>query len=111
MCARLKFIPTKSVLICPVDDSLFNSAVIIIIPKLKNKLIPLYLIVQLIAASMTLQVIPYLEVLANQKLDYVPHNGSVFSLVDSFEYREGNDVQHLSSATADYYVIGWHTST
>ena len=44
-------------------------------------------------------------------VDYVPHNGSVFSLVDSFSYHENNAVQHLTSATADYFVIGWHSDT
>ena len=46
----------------------------------------------------------------NRRLDYTPHNGSVFSIIDSFVYQE-NGEQHLTSATADYYVIGWHSQT
>ncbi|KIX05658.1 uncharacterized protein Z518_03630 [Rhinocladiella mackenziei CBS 650.93] len=42
--------------------------------------------------------------------DYVPHNASAFSLVDSFAYLAGDgETKHLVSAEADYFVIGWHS--
>src|SRR5436190_6169 len=43
--------------------------------------------------------------------DYVPHNASVFSIADSFAYRDSgsSEIQHLKSAAADYFVIGWHS--
>lgn len=46
-------------------------------------------------------------------IDYTPHNGSVFSIVDSFIYRDtgASADKHLSSATADYFVVGWHSKT
>lgn len=44
--------------------------------------------------------------------DYAPHNASVFSIVDSFAYKDAAsaDIQHLTAATADYFVIGWHSN-
>jgi hypothetical protein len=40
--------------------------------------------------------------------DYVPHNGGVFSIVDSFKYRASDgSTKYLTEATADYFVIGW----
>lgn len=42
--------------------------------------------------------------------DYVPHNGGVFSIVDSFEYRASNgDEKHLIEADADYFLVGWNS--
>ncbi|OCL13673.1 hypothetical protein AOQ84DRAFT_359555 [Glonium stellatum] len=43
--------------------------------------------------------------------DYVPHNASVFSIVDSFAYKDATsaDPQCLTAATADYFVISWHS--
>ncbi|KAI1359327.1 hypothetical protein F5Y08DRAFT_84315 [Xylaria arbuscula] len=43
--------------------------------------------------------------------DYQYHNANVLSVLDNFEYNSGGDVKYMQSATADYYVIGWHTST
>lgn len=42
--------------------------------------------------------------------DYQPHNSNVFSIVDTFEYIDSNDgtTNHLETANASYYVIGWH---
>ena len=50
---------------------------------------------------------------ANFKPDYVPHNGSVFSIVDAFAYQDAGNpaTQYLTSATADYFVIGWHSKS
>jgi hypothetical protein len=45
--------------------------------------------------------------------DYVPHNGSVFSMVDDFTYFPNDNAsttsKKLDSATASYQVIGWHS--
>lgn len=45
--------------------------------------------------------------------DYVPHNGSVFSMLDDFTYlpddKPGTTLAKLDSATASYQVIGWHS--
>ncbi|KAH6691798.1 hypothetical protein BKA61DRAFT_499911 [Leptodontidium sp. MPI-SDFR-AT-0119] len=45
--------------------------------------------------------------------DYVPHNGSVFSMLDDFTYlpddKPGTKPTKLQSATASYQVIGWHS--
>lgn len=45
--------------------------------------------------------------------DYIPHNGSVFSMVDGFTYlpddNPGTKLAKLDSATASYQVIGWHS--
>ena len=44
--------------------------------------------------------------------DYVPHNSNVFSMIDSFAYKDSpNDVdfKHLEHANADYFVLGWHS--
>lgn len=46
--------------------------------------------------------------------DYQPHNSNVFSLLDTFSYTDSTPGQppttkHLSKATANYYVIGWHS--
>ena len=45
--------------------------------------------------------------------DYVPHNGSVFSMLDDFTYlpddKPGTPLAKLDSATASYQVIGWHS--
>ena len=40
--------------------------------------------------------------------DFQPHNGNVFSILDSFDYTVGGSNSHLEKATADYYVVGWH---
>lgn len=43
--------------------------------------------------------------------DYQPHNSNVFSIVDNFSYTDPKDsanTLYLESATASYYVIGWH---
>lgn len=49
--------------------------------------------------------------------DYQPHNGNVFSMLDTFGYNQVKDQDgrvvsrdRLSKATADYYVIGWHSN-
>lgn len=48
--------------------------------------------------------------------DYQPHNGNVFSMLDNFGYNQVKDQNgrvisrdRLDKATADYYVIGWHS--
>jgi hypothetical protein len=41
--------------------------------------------------------------------DYVPHNSNVFSIIDNFKFKSGNDTVYLESATADYHVLGWHS--
>ncbi|KAI0391891.1 hypothetical protein F5Y17DRAFT_385037 [Xylariaceae sp. FL0594] len=48
--------------------------------------------------------------------DYQPHNGGVFSTADTFAYNQKTDGNgkvvsrdHLISATANYYVIGWQS--
>ncbi|KAK4166869.1 hypothetical protein QBC43DRAFT_256573 [Cladorrhinum sp. PSN259] len=50
--------------------------------------------------------------------DYQPHNANVFSILDTFPYNEVKDEEgkviscdRLTKATADYYVIGWHSDT
>ncbi|KAI9689317.1 MAG: hypothetical protein M1822_009967 [Bathelium mastoideum] len=40
--------------------------------------------------------------------DYQPHNGNVFSILDRFEYQDGNETKYLTDAVAHYYVLGWH---
>lgn len=41
--------------------------------------------------------------------DFQPHNSNVFSMVDSFDYLDADQVlQRLDGAIANYYVIGWH---
>lgn len=43
--------------------------------------------------------------------DYQPHNSNVFSIVDNFSYLDPKNRKnnlYLESATASYYVIGWH---
>lgn len=40
--------------------------------------------------------------------DFQQHNGNVFSVLDNFAYKSGKDTKYLETATADYYVIGWH---
>ena len=40
--------------------------------------------------------------------DFQQHNTNVFSVLDNFEYKDGNKVAYLESATADSHVIGWH---
>ncbi|KAK0667212.1 hypothetical protein QBC41DRAFT_279504 [Cercophora samala] len=49
--------------------------------------------------------------------DYQPHNSNVFSILDTFSYNEvkdddGNIISQdrLTKATADYYVMGWHSN-
>lgn len=39
--------------------------------------------------------------------DYQPHNTNVLSVVDNFAY--GDNQYHLEKATADYFVVGWHS--
>ncbi|KAI1129984.1 hypothetical protein F5Y10DRAFT_290228 [Nemania abortiva] len=42
--------------------------------------------------------------------DYTPHNANVFSILDNFAYKDSKgDVAYLTSATASYYVLGWHS--
>lgn len=42
--------------------------------------------------------------------DYVPHCGNVFSMLDRFEYVNAAGVRGtLTSATASYSVVGWHS--
>ncbi|KAL5371454.1 hypothetical protein DPSP01_014261 [Paraphaeosphaeria sporulosa] len=42
--------------------------------------------------------------------DFQPHNSNVFSIVDNFNYTDQNGkTAILQSATASYYVIGWHS--
>ncbi|KAJ5677932.1 uncharacterized protein N7477_003565 [Penicillium maclennaniae] len=42
--------------------------------------------------------------------DFQPHNSNVFSIVDNFNYTDENGNNAiLQSATASYYVIGWHS--
>ena len=41
-------------------------------------------------------------------LDYQYHNGSVFSMCDTFDYVENKITKHLEAAEAHYYVLGWH---
>ena len=44
--------------------------------------------------------------------DYVPHNSNVFSIIDSFSYKNASgdaDWQYLDSANASYFVVGWHS--
>jgi hypothetical protein len=42
--------------------------------------------------------------------DYVPHNGSVFSIIDNFKYRASDgSTKYLTEADADYFVIGWNS--
>jgi hypothetical protein len=41
--------------------------------------------------------------------DYQPHNTNVFSMLDNFAYDDGTGTTaYLQSATAHYYVLGWH---
>ncbi|KAH8702290.1 hypothetical protein BGW36DRAFT_372532 [Talaromyces proteolyticus] len=40
--------------------------------------------------------------------DYQPHNINVFSMLDNFEIKDGAEC--LTSATADYYVLGWQST-
>ncbi|KAL7276585.1 hypothetical protein RUND412_000427 [Rhizina undulata] len=43
--------------------------------------------------------------------DYQPHNSNVFSMVDNFSYTDlDGSTKYLTSATASYYVLGWHSS-
>ncbi|KAK3339620.1 hypothetical protein B0T25DRAFT_618042 [Lasiosphaeria hispida] len=44
-------------------------------------------------------------------INYQYHYGNVFSMLDTFAYQGADSsVQHLKSAMANYYVIGWHSS-
>lgn len=43
--------------------------------------------------------------------DYQYHNANVLSVLDNFKYGSGDNIKYMESATADYYVIGWHAST
>ncbi|KAI1171806.1 hypothetical protein F4777DRAFT_582528 [Nemania sp. FL0916] len=41
--------------------------------------------------------------------DFQMHNSNVFSILDNFEYLDGNNkTQYLSHAKASYYLFGWH---
>ncbi|KAI0007431.1 hypothetical protein F4779DRAFT_619592 [Xylariaceae sp. FL0662B] len=41
--------------------------------------------------------------------DFQMHNSNVFSILDNFEYVNGdNQPQYLSHAKASYYLLGWH---
>lgn len=42
-------------------------------------------------------------------LDYQPHCSNVFSTVDAFDCTVDGSPSQLTSAKADYYVIGWHS--
>lgn len=35
----------------------------------------------------------------------------MFSIVDSFSYRDKDETKNLTSAIADYFVIGWHSNS
>ncbi|MCJ1240459.1 hypothetical protein MMC14_008462 [Varicellaria rhodocarpa] len=39
--------------------------------------------------------------------DYQYHCGNVFSMLDTFSYKEGNTLKTLTAAHASYYVVGW----
>ncbi|KAF2001041.1 hypothetical protein P154DRAFT_562923 [Amniculicola lignicola CBS 123094] len=42
--------------------------------------------------------------------DFVVHNGSTFSIVDSFKYTANDgSTKYLTEAKADYFVIGWNS--
>lgn len=41
--------------------------------------------------------------------DFQLHNSNVFSMVDNFKYGDQTHPQYLDAATADYYLIGWHS--
>ncbi|KAK2459390.1 hypothetical protein APHAL10511_008595 [Amanita phalloides] len=38
----------------------------------------------------------------------IPHNINVFSILDNFAY-EDNGIKYVKQATANYYVMGWHS--
>ena len=41
--------------------------------------------------------------------DYQPHSTNVFSMVDNFAYKDSaGNTAYLDSATANYYILGWH---
>ncbi|KAI3333392.1 hypothetical protein F4824DRAFT_250087 [Ustulina deusta] len=41
--------------------------------------------------------------------DFQMHNANVFSILDNFEYLDGErQTQYLSRAKASYYLLGWH---
>ncbi|OJJ32516.1 hypothetical protein ASPWEDRAFT_44668 [Aspergillus wentii DTO 134E9] len=42
-------------------------------------------------------------------LDYQPHCSNVFSTVDTFKCTVNDSPSQLTSAKADYYVLGWHS--
>ncbi|RDB23649.1 hypothetical protein Hypma_009192 [Hypsizygus marmoreus] len=43
-------------------------------------------------------------------IDYQPHNTNVFSMIDNFAYDDSTGgTAYLQSATANYYVMGWHS--
>ncbi|OAP61484.1 hypothetical protein AYL99_03687 [Fonsecaea erecta] len=43
-------------------------------------------------------------------MDYQYHCGNVFSMVDTFDYKDADGkVRHLEAACASYYVIGWQS--
>ncbi|KAI1868587.1 uncharacterized protein JN550_006162 [Neoarthrinium moseri] len=44
--------------------------------------------------------------------DYQPHNSNVFSVLDTFKYRDKDgSCKALTDAVASYYVLGWHDNT
>ena len=44
--------------------------------------------------------------------DFQHHNGNCFSMLDGFGYLDAKgNVQHLQTATASYYVLGWHADS
>jgi len=43
-------------------------------------------------------------------VDYQLHNPNVFSIVDNFQYKDGNgNTAYLQKAKCDYFTIGWHS--
>ena len=42
--------------------------------------------------------------------DYQPHNGNVFSIIDTLQYQTSKDapIQVVHTASLSYYVVGWH---
>ncbi|KAJ1323712.1 hypothetical protein MN608_10957 [Microdochium nivale] len=40
--------------------------------------------------------------------DFQLHNSNVFSMLDNFEYKVGDDKKYLDKADASYYILGWH---
>ena len=43
--------------------------------------------------------------------DFQPHNSNVFSIVDNFAFGDPKKPSYLTTATASYAVIGWHSDS